>query len=490
LWSGHAWKQDGTFKVRQLVAGVLGSLYLHTAADLNTAQAELELQIQALTRAESPTEKGKLAAMQDQSKLLSAQMEALRARAKGLRSAKRMNNVLTFASSEMGITSDQWDRHPWLLSVQGGVIDLQTGVRRDGEPTDYIRTTAPTEWRGLDAPCPRFLRFLAEVFEDKEDRQELMVFLQRLLGYGITGLVTHHIFPILYGEEGRNGKDTLLNTLKNVLGPHVGAVSNDVFIAQDKQRSAGAATPHLCDLQGKRLVWGSETREGDRFNIAQVKQLTGDSEISARQLHGKQYAFAPTHKMLLMTNFKPHADARDKAFWARACLIEFGIRFVEHPQAPNERQADLTLKDALRQESAGILAWLVRGCLDWQEHGLEIPESIRIATEKYQEDEDKLLLFLSECCILSPTAYVKAGAFYEAYCVWHTSQFGGRGVSGKLFANEMNKRFEKGRTETMRFYKGVGLLLREDPNTLFNTKDHPHIAFAHGRGYPDTNDTR
>src|SRR5262249_27262292 len=150
-------------------------------------------------------------------------------------------------------------------------------------------------------------------FEDKLDRETLIAFLQRLLGYGITGATTEHIFPILYGEEGRNGKDTLLSTLESVLGPLVGAVSNDVFIASDRLRSGGAATPHLCDLQGKRLVWGSETKQGDKLNIAQIKLLTGGGAISTRQLHGKQYTFTPTHKLLLMTNYKPHADARDKA---------------------------------------------------------------------------------------------------------------------------------------------------------------------------------
>jgi putative DNA primase/helicase len=136
-----------------------------------------------------------------------------------------------------------------------------------------------------------------------------------------------------------------------------------VFLAQDRLRSAGAATPHLVDLQGKRLVWGSETKECDRLNSAQVKLLIRGGEISARKLHGHQYTFIPTHKLLLMTNYKPHADARDKAFWSRACLIEFGLRFIDDPKAPNERLADTAFHDTLKQECSGILAWLVRGCL-------------------------------------------------------------------------------------------------------------------------------
>jgi len=279
------------------------------------------------------------------------------------------------AQAYLRITSREWDTHPWLLACANGVLDLQSGELQPGKPYHYLKTAIPTEWTALETPAPRWDQFLQEIFQDKpeQEREALVAFLQRLLGYGITGSTAHHVFTILYGEEGRNGKDTLLDTLKDVLGPLVGAVSNDLFVAQDKFRASGAPTPHLCDLQGKRLVWGSETRQGDKLNIAQIKLLSGGGEISTRQLHGRQYSFTPTHKLLLMTNYKPHADARDQAFWSRACLIEFGIRFVTHPHASNERQADPRLKDKLKEERSGILAWLVRGCFAWQQQGLAQP---------------------------------------------------------------------------------------------------------------------
>jgi putative DNA primase/helicase len=266
-----------------------------------------------------------------------------------------------------------------------------------------------------------------------------------------------HVFTILYGEEGRNGKDTLLDTLKDVLGPLVGAVSNDLFVAQDKFRASGAPTPHLCDLQGKRLVWGSETRQGDKLHIAQIKLLSGGGAISTRQLHGRQYSFTPTHKLLLMTNYKPHADARDQAFWSRACLLEFGMRFVERPKAPNERQADPSLKEQLRGERSGILAWLVRGCLAFQQQGLAVPSLIRLATEKYRDEEDTILHFLNECCVLRPEASVKASMLYEEYKTWCEQNQFGRGMNATLFGNEISRRFEK-TTKIGRIYQGVGIL--------------------------------
>ena len=242
----------------------------------------------------------------------------------------------------------------------------------------------------------------------------------------------------------------------------MGAVSNDLFVAQDKFRASGAPAPHLCDLQGKRLVWGSETRQGDKLNIAQIKLLSGGGEISTRQLHGRQYSFTPTHKLLLMTNYKPHADARDQAFWSRACLIEFGIRFVTHPHAPHERQADPRLKDKLKEERSGILAWLVRGCLAWQQQGLAIPTSISLATEKYRDEEDRILHFLTERCVLRPEVWVKASVLYEVYKAWCEENQFGRGMNATLFGNEIGKRFAKKRGNTGMIYQGVNVLTTQE----------------------------
>jgi hypothetical protein len=176
-----------------------------------------------------------------------------------------------------------------------------------------------------------------------------------------------------------------------------------------------------------------------------------------------------------MTNYKPHADARDKAFWARACLIEFGIRFVEQPHAPNERQADVTLKETLKQERSGILAWLVRGCLAWQQQGLEVPPSVLMATDRYREEEDKLVLFVQECCLVEQDAVVNGGALFKAYREWYEgSQFGGRGVNSKLFGEEMKKRFTWKVSRGRVVYQEIGLLTRED--------EHPSLFDEQIRG--------
>jgi putative DNA primase/helicase len=459
-WQGHHWERDECKHALLLASGPLASVYLDASAQLaeEAAQAEKRLDPEILKHL-----KGDDPNLQ-RYEWLRAMTGALIGRAKALKKLKRAQAVLTYAQAYLRITSREWDTHPWLLACANGVLDLHSGELHPGTPDDYLKTAIPTEWTTLETPAPRWDQFLQEIFQDKleQEREALVAFLQRLLGYGITGSTANHVFSILYGEEGRNGKDTLLDTLKDVLGPLVGAVSNDLFVAQDKFRASGAPTPHLCDLQGKRLVWGSETRQGDKLNIAQIKLLSGGGEISTRQLHGRQYSFTPTHKLLLMTNYKPHADARDQAFWSRACLIEFGIRFVEHPHSPNERQADPALKEKLKEERSGILAWLVRGCLAWQQQGLAIPSSICLATEKYRDEEDRILHFLTERCVIRPEASVKASILYETYKAWCEENQFGRGMNATLFGHEIGKRFEKKRGNTGMIYQGVRVLTTQE----------------------------
>jgi putative DNA primase/helicase len=281
------------------------------------------------------------------------------------------------------------------------------------------------------------------------------------LGYGLTGNVNEHIFLMLYGEEGRNGKDTLMSVLARVLGETVGAVSNDVIIASGKQATPGSAKPHLCSLQGKRIAWASETDKGARFDIAQVKFLTGGGSIPARHLYGEDFTFEPSHLLVLLTNNKPHADASDKAFWERLCPITFNLRFVDQPQAPNERKKDTRLGQALQAEASGILAWLVRGCLDWQKIGLQIPACILRERKAYQGEEDTLGQFLDECCVITPQAKVKAILLYARYAQW-CEQNRLKAMTGTAFGLAMGKRYRRDREKHGMHYYGIGLLATDE----------------------------
>ena len=439
IWHNHYWVRDDTGRIKHYVSGKLAGCYLRTSAKLvegNDSDPE-------------------------QKKKTDAQIAALAKRALELRSVNKCKNILYFAASHegMGIAANQWDTNKWLLAVPNGVINLQTGTRRDGQPGDYIRTVCPTKWQGLDAAAPRWEKFLQEIFEDRkeEERAQLLAFLVRLFGYGITGETREHVFTVLYGEDGRNGKDTLQRAISYALGQASGVVSKDVLLDSGKQHTAGAATPHLSDLQGKRIAWASEPEKGARFNIGQVKELSGGGDITTRSPYDKQfYIFKPTHLLVLLTNHKPHADANDSAFWDRLQLITFNMRFVDKPQEPNERKRDVTLWDTLEQEAPGILAWLVRGCLAWQQRGLDTPSFITQAGQEYRKEEDTIGLFVDECCIVKPDAEVPAGRIYDEYKTW-CSDGNMKTINSTNFGRLFSKRFRKEKNYKGATYYGVGL---------------------------------
>ncbi|NCC30561.1 MAG: hypothetical protein EOM24_00900 [Chloroflexia bacterium] len=422
VWGKHHWHADQCGLIRHLISGQVARQYLHLAAELKP-------------QAVSDDNSAKI-------------IEQLLTRARHLRKLNRCNNVQQYATSMLGITGEEWDRNPWVLGVANGVVDLKTGKLRDGRALDYIRIASETVWKGIDAPAARFEQFINEIFDNNT---EIVAFMRRLLGYGITGLTVEHIFPVLYGEKGRNGKDTLLECLKGTLGNVADPVSTDVLLAPVGR---GSAQPHLMDLMGKRLVWASETSAGSRLNEAQVKLITGGGTIKTRPLYGSMVEFRPTHLVLLITNFKPKASAEDEALWTRMVLVPFELRFVANPQAPDERESDPHLLDKLEKERSGILAWLVRGCLEWQKQkGLQVPDSIKASTQSYREEEDVIGQFLLDECEPSD-ARVTGNDIYHAYRQWAENN-GMTPLNLMNFGKRLKKRLKHKRTNSGIEYLGV-----------------------------------
>lgn len=385
LWDKHTWKADRTERTPNLVAYQVASQYLHTAGEL-----------QKMGEASDAT--------------------SMASRAGSLRQRNRISNVLSRARSQpsLAITGDEWDADPWRMGVANGVLDLRTGQFTAGKPSDYIRKSAPTEWRGINTPAPRWALFLEEIFTRD---QQLIRFIQRLLGYGITGLSVEHILPVFWGD-GRNGKGTLLETIGAVLGSDLASPTDANTLMAAQSGGGGGPQPFLYALRGTRLVWGSETNEGQRMNTSLVKKLTGGDTITTRTLHSKPVTFSPSYLIILLTNNKPHVAAEDSAIWDRLRLVPFTQRFVDAPTRENEHQKDKYLIETLKQEASGILAWLMRGCLDWQTHGFNEPSVVLDATTEYRREEDILGQFLTERTCIREGAKTRAMKLYKAYTNW------------------------------------------------------------------------
>jgi putative DNA primase/helicase len=357
-------------------------------------------------------------------------------------------------ANSLGITGTEWDADPWLLGCANGVIHLRDGSFREGSPEEYIRCAAPTEWRGIHEPCPVFEMAIREILKGCI---ALTNFLQRVFGYAVTGLSVEHILVIFWGSKGRNGKGTLLELLAFVLGLLAGPIKAEVLLDQGRARSSAGPDADIMTFRGKRLVWASETDDGRKFNVGKVKWLVGGDSLKGRVPFGRhEVQFAPTHTLFLLTNHCPRADASDAAFWERVFLIPFERSFVDRPTQPHEKQRDPRLLEKLKAEAPGILAWLVRGCLEWQREGLNPPAEVRAATSEYRAGEDTLGQFIVQCCLVAPQCRVQAGnirAEYECWC----EENGHRPVSGYKFSKYLVDRFQRDDSSRYRWYVGVGL---------------------------------
>lgn len=426
VWNGNHWQLDKIGHVSNLVAYKIAGQYLHAAGELQkTGNADTAA---AMTK-----------------------------RAGSLRRRNRISNTLARAQSQpiLALTGDEWDSNPWRLGVANGVVDLRDGEFSEGKPRNYIRKASPTEWQGLDTPSPRWEQFLSEIFSDDTNT---IAFVQRLLGYGLTGLAIEHVLPVLWGD-GRNGKGTLIEAIGAVLGNDLATPTESNTLMTAGRGGGGGPQPFLYALRGTRIVWASETNEGQVMNLGLVKQMTGGDTITCRTLHSKPVTFSPSYLILLMTNNKPHVSAEDPAIWDRLRLIPFTERFVDDPRRENEHPKDKYLSKKLNQEASGILAWLVRGCLEWQRiGGLNAPKTVTEATEDYRREEDILGRFLTECTIVKKGAETRAKDLYLAYDAWcEESNITPR--SNTTFGKKI-KRFHltDDRDNQGVYYKDIGLL--------------------------------
>lgn len=367
-------------------------------------------------------------------------LQQLQQRTARLRALHHINNMPEHTQATVLPRSNTWDSHPWLLATRRGVIDLRTGSLRPGQPEDHPRTVIPTEWKDLDEPAPRFLQFLHEIFGDRAqaEREELIAFLQRTLGYGITGNVNEHIFLMLYGEEKSDGRDTLVHVLEYVLGKMVGVVPHNVLIPNGHPATPEMTRDLLMSLQGKRIARIDENSEESRFISTEIKRLTEGGAIVARQRYSREYSFLPTHLLLLFTSRWPEADPIDGAFWERLCPLSFNIRFVDAPVRPNERKSDPRLCTALEAEASGILAWLVRGTLEWMRFGLAIPESVLKARRGHGRSESPIQDFVRQCCHLEAEAHTPTNQLYKLYKRW-ANENKIEPVSNKQFTYEIKQ---------------------------------------------------
>lgn len=353
------------------------------------------------------------------------------------------------AESVHPISMSAFDRDLWLLNVQNGTLDLRTGELRPHDPDDLITHLAPVDY-DPQARCPRWDRFVEEIMapgigevtdERETDAREKADFLQRYLGYCLSGDTSAEALLVMYGPTTRNGKSVCVETVRAVLGDYARGAQPET-VATAGQRDGRAPTEDIARLAGARMVSIAEIPENMRLDANEVKRLTGRDKVTARYLYQGSFEFYPQFKLLLHTNHLPACSDLSVFDSGRMLVLTFDRHF-----APEEQ--DRGLKDELRRPEnlSGVLNWMLDGLRAYQVHGLEAPRAVRAAVDAYRADMDTVALFAEERLEKDPHGEETPGALYAAYREWCLEN--GRQAMGKQKFNRALERLgiraERGR---------------------------------------------
>lgn len=349
----------------------------------------------------------------------------------------------------MAIAGDAWDTNGWLLGVPNGILDLRTGALRAGTRDDFI--TLQTGPAFEHAECPRWLTFLDEVFDG---HKELIDWIWRAVGYSLTADMREQCFFVMFGG-GSNGKSIFIDTLETVFGTYGHRADMRMFAGF----TADANSFHNADFRGKRLVFSAEVRPNSRMNEHILKHFTGGETLRAEYKYGRSFTIRPVGKIWLGVNHRPKVADDSFGFWRRVRLIPFLRTFSGSLE-------DRSLRETLRAEASGILAWAVEGCLEWLSRGLAVPSIIQDATDEYQAGEDPLADFFAartEVSAQTAESIVPFAKLYIAYKEWasETGISDKERLSAKALGNAMQVRpFERVKYNNSKCYKGFELVSR------------------------------
>jgi putative DNA primase/helicase len=306
---------------------------------------------------------------------------------------------------------DTWNADPWIISTPSGVVDLETGVLRTALPEDYCSKLTAV---GPSGDCPIWRGFLDRVTGGDT---ELQAYLQRVIGYALTGSTREDVLFFFYGTGG-NGKSTLLETIKGILNDYATSVPLGTLMASKNERHPA----DLASLYGARMAVATETESGRSWDETRIKLLTGRDDVKARYMRQDFFEFQPEFKLLIAGNNKPHFGKVDQAIRRRVHLIPFAAQITD---------PDVNLPDKLRAEWPGILQWAIDGALEWQKQGLHPPKAVIAATEEYLSQEDTVGRWVADCCELGPGGEeLSAGLWgsWERWCKENGERAGGRNI--------------------------------------------------------------
>jgi P4 family phage/plasmid primase-like protien len=418
VFTGKCWEPDRMGRVDQLAKIVVRSIY-HEAA--NEADDTIRTQIVKHARASE--------------------------------SSRSIRALLDRAKSELPVVPDEFNTHLYLLNCDNGTLDLRNGELHPHSPRSMLTRCLKVRYNPL-ALCSQWRDFIKSIFANDTS---LMSFMQQALGMSLCGDISEQCLFICYGT-GSNGKTTMLETVRIIMASYALAANIETF-QMHKHEGIGN---DIAELYGARLVTASENALGSRLNEAFIKKATGKEPLRARRLHENEFEFMPEFTIWFAVNHKPVVKDTSRGMWRRVHFIPFNVT-IDNP--------DKHLGEKLLDESEGVLAWLVQGCIEWYKQGhLEPPKTVKDATDTYRGEMDVVAQFLEECCETSPNAEIGATKLYQAYKRWCENN-GERYEKQTSFGLQLaEKGYIKEKVYTVKY---LGVKLRENVDSVDSVDSFP-----------------
>ena len=364
-----------------------------------------------------------------------------------LKNRAKTDDCLKYARKVLEGSINDFDRKPYALNVQNGIINLKTGVLYPHTRAAMCSKIARAEYRPeLIGQESLWARTVAQIIPDEEER----VYLQKWAGYLLIGAAPEEKLLFLYGTGG-SGKGTFINTIGYMLGDYADTVDIEVFLSSRNDGHGGGAnaSPEIAKLAGVRAAMASETPIGRRMNEAKLKSITGRDDITARFLYGQQFTFSPVVKFVLSSNYLPAVHDSTDGGMIRRLVIAPLMQNLDDVR-------DIHLKEKLQEteELAAVLAWCVDGCLKWQKEGLGTPPR-RFLQQMgaFYADSDALQQFIDDECFIGKSARAKVKDFCERFTEWSGERIKKRSVIEMM----RRKGYEVTRHNDGRFWVGLGL---------------------------------
>lgn len=342
---------------------------------------------------------------------------------------------------------DDFDAYTDYLNCQNGIVNLRNGELIPHDSNFMMSKACLSDYDTSHGKPKRWLQFLDEVTDGDS---ELVEYIQRCIGYSISGSTREQCAYFLYGL-GNNGKSTFLDTISELLGNYAANAQPDSLMLHSKFGGSGANSD-IARLKSARFVTSEEPTEGVRLNEGLLKQLTGGSKVTCRFLYGDEFEYTPEFKIWIATNHKPIVRGTDLGIWRRIKLIPFEVNI------PKEK-VDKNLKYRLRKEFPQILAWAVEGCIKWQREGIAEPQRVLDATKEYKQEMDLIASFVEQCIEIdySVRTPFMASDLFSLYLNWARKNNEYEMSSNKFFREAAKSLPDKGRNNKGVFYTGLKL---------------------------------